>query len=460
MTSTELTQIGHQPSFQALSQDRSHAQQSDEGYLKDDSRLIAFYLPQFHRIPENDEWWGPGFTEWTNVARARPNFTGHHQPHIPADLGFYDLSHVETMREQAELAKTAGLYGFCFYHYWFSGRRILEEPVNNFLASDIDFPFCLCWANENWTRTWDGDTKSVLLAQQYSSEDRHKLIESLLPAFHDKRYIRIDNKPLLLIYRIKEVPDPRQTIEVWRQHAREAGLDGLYIAAVDFYDISHPDEVGADALVEFPPHKFNYPGNRPDRMPIISNPNFAGHMLDYRKMVLQSAARPIPDFTLFRGIIPSWDNTARRQDTPTTVINNSPALYGEWLSYLRAYSRHVHREKDTRLIFVNAWNEWAEGCHLEPDVKFGRAYLAETERSSWFDSQRDGLDAARTRLNQVVVADAVREGESPESLSASAATQVWKTAPGWAIRVSRVLHSAPWLQAIGKKLYHRLFQRG
>jgi len=458
MTTTDLTQIGNQPSFQALSGYRTTHQPNDPGLQKDDCSLIAFYLPQYHRIPENNEWWGPGFTEWTNVARARPNFPGHRQPHIPSELGFYDLSHIETMREQTELAKKFGIQGFCIYHYWFSGRRILEKPVNNFLASDIDFPFCLCWANENWTRTWDGDTKSVLLEQCYEPEDPAKFIESLLPAFRDKRYIRIDNKPLLVIYRIKEVPEPRQTIEAWRHRAQEAGLDGLYVAVVDFYDISHPDEVGADALVEFPPHKYNYPNNRPNTAPPISNPSFTGNLIDYRKVVLQSAQRSRPDFTLFRGIIPSWDNTARRQDTPTTVINNSPALYGEWLRYLRAYSRQAHQDKSSRFIFVNAWNEWAEGCHLEPDVKEGRAYLAETERSSWFDSQNDGIDTARTLLSQSVMADATRCGEQASGLDAAGGSS-WKPVPGWAMRLSSALRSFPWLRSLGKNVYYHLFQR-
>lgn len=458
MTANKLTQLEQQPSFKVLSGYREKTQSDDAGFQKDDSRLIAFYLPQYHRIPENNEWWGPGFTEWTNVARARPNFPGHHQPHIPSELGFYDLSHIETMREQTDLAKSFGIHGFCIYHYWFSGRRILEKPVENFLASDIDFPFCLCWANENWTRTWDGDTKSVLMEQRYSPEDPARLIESLLPAFQDKRYIRIDNKPLLVIYRIKEVPEPKQTIEAWRQRAREAGLEGLYLAIVDFYDISHPDEVGADALLEFPPHKFNYPNNRPNAAPPISNSRFAGNMLDYRKVVMQSAQRPRPDFTLFRGIIPGWDNTARRQDTPTTVINNSPALYGEWLSYLRAYSRKVHQDPNSRFIFVNAWNEWAEGCHLEPDVKDGRAYLAETARSSWFDAQNDDVDAARTRLSQSVMGDAARCGECSVGLDTSGA-HAWKPVPGWAMQLSSVLRSFPRLRSLGKNIYYHLFQR-
>ena len=173
----------------------------DLGIVRDQSKLIAFYLPQFHRIPENSDWWGPGFTEWHNVVRARPNFEDHYQPHIPRELGFYDLTYVDVMREQAELASLFGIYGFCFHYYWFSGRRILELPVDNFLKSDIDINFCLCWANENWTRTWDGANDGILLEQKYAEGDETLFINSLIEAFSDSRYIKVNGKPLLVVYR-------------------------------------------------------------------------------------------------------------------------------------------------------------------------------------------------------------------------------------------------------------------
>ncbi|RUU43132.1 hypothetical protein EOD08_12410, partial [Mesorhizobium sp. M6A.T.Ca.TU.002.02.2.1] len=204
----------HSASFEAFS--KIPEEQETVNIEEDDSKLIAFYLPQFHRIDENSEWWGPGFTEWTNVARATPNFVGHNQPKIPRDLGYYDLTHPNTMREQVEIAKLYGLHGFCFYHYWFSGRRVLETPANLFLESDLDFKFCMCWANENWTRAWDGDTKNVLLEQKYAEGDAEAFIDGMLAYFGDQRYIKIDGAPLLVVYRAKEIPNPQRWFSIWR----------------------------------------------------------------------------------------------------------------------------------------------------------------------------------------------------------------------------------------------------
>ena len=207
---------------------------------KDLTKLIAFYLPQYHRVPENSEWWGPGFTEWTNVARGKPNFLGHHQPNIPRELGYYDLTYPDTMREQAALAKLYGIHAFCFYHYWFSGKRILERPVDAFLGSDIDINFCLCWANENWTRTWDGDTRSVLMEQKYAEGDAESFIDSLIDSFRDPRYIRVDGKPMLLVYRAKDIPNPKQWFGIWRERVREQGFPGTPYRRRRFLRHIHP----------------------------------------------------------------------------------------------------------------------------------------------------------------------------------------------------------------------------
>lgn len=403
---SSLSNVKSDSAHSALSKLPAEDQGKDVGIVRDQAKLIAFYLPQFHRITENSEWWGTGFTEWTNVAKGRPNFDGHYQPHIPRDFGFYDLSNVEVMREQAEYARLYGITGFCFHYYWFSGRRILEQPINNFLKSDIQIDFCFCWANENWTRTWDGDTKSVLLEQKYADGDEEYFIQALADAFNDPRYIRVNNKPMLIVYRAKEMPNPTASIARWRAETERLGFSGLHVVVVDFYDISDPSEVGADALVEFPPHKFNGPQNQPDNIPALSNASFTGGIVDYRKVVLQSALRPRPNFTLYRGIIPSWDNTARRQNNPTILVNATPSIYGAWLKFLRSYTRLNRPSPEENFIFINAWNEWGEGCHLEPDIRWGLGYLEETYRSAFFDgekaqsSEKNGrvLDSAREEL--------------------------------------------------------------
>lgn len=434
----------------ALSAHRDKPHPEDRGILEDKTKLIAFYLPQYHKIQENDEWWGPGFTEWTNVAKGRPNFDGHYQPHIPRDLGFYDLSRVEVMREQAAMARLYGVHGFCFYYYWFSGRRVLERPLDNFLNSDIDMPFCLCWANENWTRTWDGDTKSVLLEQKYLEDDEEKLIASLMSFFSDPRYIRVDGKPLLVVYRINELPDPSGSVRKWRAAAQNAGLPGLHISVVDFYDISDPREVGADAMVEFPPHKFNGPQNHPNPMPRITNPEFSGGMVDYVKMIAQSAHRERPDFNLYRGIIPGWDNTARRQNAPTIIVNNCPELYGAWLSFLRAYTRESQPNQENSFLFINAWNEWGEGCHLEPDLRWGLRFLEETKRSAWYDSIDSSLAASKERL-QSMVGEIVKKEQIPASPEISDYRPMNPLVP----HVSLALRRFPLLHRLARSVYHR-----
>lgn len=444
------------PSHRALSSYCGENSADDPGILQDKTKLIAFYLPQFHRIPENSEWWSPGFTEWTNVAKGRPNFEGHYQPHIPRELGFYDLSGIEVMREQTELAGQSGIHGFCFYHYWFSGRRILEKPVDNFLASDIEFPFCLCWANENWTRTWDGNAKSVLLEQGYAEGDEERFIRDLLPYLTDRRYIRVDGKPLLLVYRIKELPDPAASIRAWRQAAERSGLPGLHLAVVDFYDISDPDEVGADALIEFPPHKFNGPQNRPDHMPDFTNPDFRGGVVDYLKIITQSAVRHPPRFPLYRGIMPGWDNTARRQDSGMIIVNNSPELYGAWLRYLRGYTR-LNRAEGESFIFINAWNEWGEGCHLEPDLNWGLRFLEETLHSSYYDG---AWHAQPLEIHQELLQASLRKIIEQQNIQARVDLADYRP-PNPALQmlvisISKSLRRFTPMHRLAKWLYHRV----
>jgi lipopolysaccharide biosynthesis protein len=342
-------------------------------------RAIAFYLPQFHPIPENDAWWGPGFTEWTNVTRARPNFDGHYQPHLPADLGFYDLRVPETRERQAALARAYGIHGFCYYYYWFAGKRLLERPLEEVRASGSpEFPYCLCWANENWTRRWDGADREVLIAQNPSRSDDERLIRDLLPHFHDPRYIRVGGRPLLMVYRVGVLPDVRSTAEIWRDVCRREGVGELYLCAARTYDTADPAQFGFDALVEFPPHGVRTPPINAQFA--LANPDFDGQIIDYRQFVLDSLARPEPSYRVHRTVMPGWDNTARRPNHALTFVNSTPEVYELWLREIVSRAREAH-QGDQRLVFVNAWNEWAEAAHLEPDRRFGHQFLEATRRA-------------------------------------------------------------------------------
>jgi glycosyltransferase involved in cell wall biosynthesis len=341
-------------------------------------RLIAFYLPQFHPIPENDLWWGEGFTEWRNVAKAEPLFQGHYQPHLPTELGFYDLRLAETRQAQAELAKEYGIYGFCYYHYWFNGKRLLERPFNEVLASGKpDFPFCLCWANEPWTRRWDGRDKEVLQPQFYGDDDDLAHINWLLPALRDPRAITIEGKPVFLVYQARDLPNPARTVEVWRQEVRKAGLEGIYLITVETgWDTGwDATEEGFDAKVLFMP-QFSMLRTVPS-MPIPGKENL--QVYDYQK-AWTVLANPEPvRYRRYDSVFPSWDNSPRRGDNAVILHNSTPEAYYQWL--YRAIERVHDQAVDHRVIFINAWNEWAEGAHLEPDMRFGRAYLEATRRA-------------------------------------------------------------------------------
>jgi lipopolysaccharide biosynthesis protein len=359
--------------------------------------VIAFYLPQFHPIPENDLWWGRGFTEWTNVVKARPLFRGHYQPHLPADLGFYDLRVPETRQAQADLASQHGITGFCYYHYWFSGRRVLHRPFQEVLRSGRpDFPFCLCWANENWTRRWDGGKGEVLLAQQHSPEDDRRHIEHLLPAFHDPRYIRINGKPLFLVYRTDLLPNPAHTAEIWREAAQRAGLE-LYLARVESHVANvDPSAIGFDAAVEFAPDwrvlrhppKWRWDDwdlkarviHRLRRAGIVSSAYFTHEVYSYRELADRMLSRAEPPYLRFRCVAPGWDNSPRRVVGARILHGAHPDIYERWL---RATLRRTHAipDPEQRIVFVNAWNEWAEGAHLEPDQRWGLAFLQATYRA-------------------------------------------------------------------------------
>ncbi|WRH67472.1 MAG: glycoside hydrolase family 99-like domain-containing protein [Planktothrix sp. GU0601_MAG3] len=286
-----------------------------------DVRLIAFYLPQYHPIPENDKWWGKGFTEWTNVTKAKPLFKGHYQPHLPADLGFYDLRLPEVREAQADLAKRYGVYGFCYYYYWFNGKRLLEYPLDDMLTSGKpDFPFCICWANENWTRRWDGLEQEILIAQEYSDGSYQDFAESLIPYLSDPRYIRVQGHPLILVYRIAHLPKPKEAISIWRQVFRERGIGEVHIAGVLGFGLHNPVELGCDSGVQFPPNSISsFPLSMPE---LVSNNNFSGAVHDYKQAGINTLKEKFPDYQLFPTIMTSWDNTARRQKNATVWLNS------------------------------------------------------------------------------------------------------------------------------------------
>ncbi|HEX4997910.1 MAG TPA: glycoside hydrolase family 99-like domain-containing protein, partial [Terriglobia bacterium] len=348
-------------------------------------RLIAFYLPQFHRIPENDQWWGEGFTEWVSVRTGQPNFEGHYQPHVPDSLGYYDLRSAEARAAQAQLAREHAIFGFCYYHYWFNGRQVLQAPLADVLKSkEPQFPFCVCWANETWSRRWDGQDNEVLIEQTYSPEDDIAFIRALFPYFADPRYIRVNGRPLLLVYRVEKLPNPACTAERWRQECLKAGLPEPYLVRVcsfqAIWDSVPPSTYGFDAAVEFPPHGLAEVAAHPAGL----NEDFRGALFDYARTAERFRQTPRRPYPMFKTVMPSWDNTARRKNHSHIFVNSDPRTYENWLREVIHDTRRF-AVGDERMVFINAWNEWGEGNHLEPDVRYGTAYLESTKRA-WEDA--------------------------------------------------------------------------
>lgn len=345
------------------------------------AKVLAYYLPQFHPIPENDAFWGPGFTEWRNVVRGEPRFEGHIQPKVPRDLGFYDLMESDTYRRQSRMARAAGIHAFCFYHYWFDGKRVLERPMERVLADPtLDFPFCIMWANENWTRTWDGAESQVLLKQSYRPEDDPAFLADIARHLRDPRYVTVDGRPLFFIYRPGHIPDTAATIARWRMIlARDHGLNPLIYMAQAFGD-SDPRVFGLDGAIEFPPHKvLNQAPDVKHLMPMLDL-KYGGNVRTYDAVVDTATAEPTPDFPLIRTAFPSWDNEARRPGRGTIIAGSTPEKFARWLGWAVDHAV-AHPAQGEPLVCINAWNEWAEGAYLEPDVHFGAAYLNTVART-------------------------------------------------------------------------------
>lgn len=360
-------------------------------------RAIAFFLPQFHPTPENDAFWGKGFTEWRNVVRARPRFRGHAQPHLPADLGFYDLRVPDVREAQAQMARAAGLHGFCYYHYWFSGRRLLHRPLDDMLSSGTpDLPFMLCWANENWTRAWDGGEQELLLAQTYSDADTIAHARHLAPVFADPRYIRLDGRPVFAIYNSDRIPCPPRWCDLFRETCLAEGVDPCLIRVERYLDddTRPPQALGFDAALEFQPFSRSFRRWQQTRPDLKRHPGrrlrnrmrrdwqalrpwreFDTHY-DMDAFVAFDSMQAPPDYPCFPGVCPSWDNSARRPAGKGIIFRgSSPDLFGAWVT------AKLRQQPAAPFLFINAWNEWAEGNHLEPCLRHGHGWLNAVEQA-------------------------------------------------------------------------------
>jgi lipopolysaccharide biosynthesis protein len=351
-----------------------------EGVVNPPVRYIAYYLPQFHTSDVNDAAWGVGFTEWTNTSKALPRYLGHYQPRLPGDLGYYNLEDVNTIKRQVEFAKRGGIFGFCVHYYWFSGKRVLSKPLSLLLKHpEIDFPFCINWANESWTRTWDGSEQTIILKQEYRREDPQLFAEALVELMQDRRYIRINGRPLIMLYRPGIVPEVARVIEFWRNFLVKAGLGNPYIVMPQAFGAEDPQSFGFDAAAGFPPHKFGFTLPNERWSIRLLDPRFAGVAVSYDKMVMRALAYRPTSFKYFPAVTPNFDNEARKPKRGFSLYGSTPEKYGEWL---RAASEQALESPspDESIVFINAWNEWAEGAYLEPDRHYGFAYLAETRR--------------------------------------------------------------------------------
>jgi O-antigen biosynthesis protein len=350
-------------------------------------RPIAFYLPQFHPTPENDLWWGAGFTEWTNVAKAQPSYAGHYQPHLPTDLGYYDLRVADTLARQAAMAKRYGIEGFCVYYYNFGSRRVLGAPLDVVLRNpDVPFHWCLCWANENWTKHWDGGERAVLIAQSYDDATLQAIVADAVAQASDPRYLRVEGKPIFLVYRPLLLPDAKAFAAMCRAGFARAGLPGVHLAYVESMEAVdqglRPADLGFDACVEFPPHGRAVPAETPAE---IVKSGWSGYRYDYPQTVRAFCRRDSVPYARYPAVFPSWDNTPRQPSYGTSFDGATPEAFRVFVAEKIDEARQFLFGEE-RLLFINAWNEWAEGAHMEPDTGFGHR---------WLEALRDALAAKR-----------------------------------------------------------------
>lgn len=350
---------------------------TDKPYVFNPSlpKLLAYYLPQFHAIPLNDKNFGKGFTEWTNVARSVPLFEGHHQPQIPYDVGFYDLSNVDVMYRQVELAKMYGISGFCFYYYWFSGQPILEKPLHNWLNhKDLDLEYCFFWANESWMNTWWGGQNEMLIEQKYLPGEEQSFVKDILPFFEDPRYIKINNRPLLIVYKPWDLARERfiEYFNCVRQGVQKAGFDDLYLVYVDNFSNS-VEQWGFDAAVEFFPMGISNKSKTHVNRKVLADSNLQVWSLDH---FLKNKDYLYPsNHKVFKSIYATWDNSARTAFKKAHLYEGvTPETFTIWLNDIIKYTKENNSDQE-QYIFINAWNEWAEGAHLEPDVRYGYKWL-------------------------------------------------------------------------------------
>lgn len=343
--------------------------------------IVAYYLTQYHPNEKNDEWWGKGVTEWNNVNQAVPQFVGHYQPRKPGELGYYDLRIKENMKRQIELAQNYGVNVFCYYYYWFDGERLLEDPLNLFLNNkDLNMKFFYCWANENWTRRYSGTNEDVLMKITPEEHNYKKFIESVISNFKDERYYKINNKPVISIYRPSLIPNAKEVLEYWRRRVRQEIGKEIYIIAVQEKDSTVDwTNFGFDAETEFQPKQIQHNCKDITDTVKVVRKDFSGKIYDYRELVKNKKYVINENLKkkVYPAVMPMWDNTARRNFRGMIYHNSSPSLYKEWL-YNAIKNARNNKKIEKTIVFLNAWNEWGEGAYLEPDSYYGYAYLEAT----------------------------------------------------------------------------------